>query len=138
MTKKLISLMVLMLMNNFCYSQKTLIPSDTSICILVNDALLLNKVIASERFFHKQYLIHTRMISIDDSVITRYKMIANNYEDQIKLYEENISRLKQLYVVTEGQLQDESARKKKWKKATMIAIPISLSIGFVCGLLLAL
>jgi len=104
----------------------------------VNDALLLNKVIASERFFHKQYLIHTRMISIDDSVITRYKMIAHNYEDQIKLYEENISRLKQLYVVTEGQLQDESARKKKWKKATLIAIPISLSIGFVCGVLLAL
>jgi hypothetical protein len=104
----------------------------------VNDALLLNKVIASERFFHKQYLIQSRMISIDDSVITRYKMIAHNYEDQIKLYEENISRLKQLYVIADGQLQDESARKKKWKKATLIAIPISISIGFVCGVLLAL
>jgi hypothetical protein len=104
----------------------------------VNDALLLNKVIASERFFHKQYLIHTRMISIDDSLISKYKMIAYNYEDQIKLYEENISRLKKLNQIASGELQDESARKKKWKKATLIAIPISLSIGFVCGVLLAL
>lgn len=78
------------------------------------------------------------MISVDDSVISKYKMIAYNYEDQIKLYEENISRLKQLYVVTEGQLKDESARKKKWKRATLIAIPISISIGFVCGVLIAL
>jgi hypothetical protein len=104
----------------------------------VNDALLLNKIIASERFFHKQYLIQSRMISIDDSVITRYKMIAYNYEDQIKLYEENISRLKKLNQIASGELQDESARKKKWKKATLIAIPISLSIGFACGFLLAL
>ena len=65
-------------------------------------------------------------------------MIAYNYEDQIKLYEENISRLKKLNQITSGELQDESARKKKWKKATLIAIPISLSIGFVCGVLLAL
>jgi hypothetical protein len=104
----------------------------------VNDALLLNKVIASERFFHQQYLIHTRMISTDDSLISKYKMIAYNYEDQIKLYEENISRLKKLNQIASGELQDESARKKKWKKATLIAIPISLSIGFVCGVLLAL
>ena len=78
------------------------------------------------------------MISIDDSLISKYKMIAYNYEDQIKLYEENISRLKKLNQITSGELQDESARKKKWKKATLIAIPISLSIGFVCGVLLAL
>lgn len=78
------------------------------------------------------------MISIDDSLISKYKMIAYNYEDQIKLYEENISRLKKLNQIASGELQDESARKKKWKKATLIAIPISLSIGFVCGVLLAL
>ena len=78
------------------------------------------------------------MISIDDSLINTYKIKAYNYEEQIKLYEENISRLKQLYVITEGQLQDESARKKKWKKATLIAIPISISIGLVCGVLLVL
>jgi hypothetical protein len=104
----------------------------------VNDALLLNKVIASERFFHKQYLIQSKMISVDDSLITKYKMIAYNYEDQIKLYEENISRLKKLNQIASGELQDESARKKKWKKATLIAIPISISIGFVCGVLLVL
>lgn len=78
------------------------------------------------------------MISIDDSVISTYKMIAYNYEEQMNLYEENILRLKQLYVMTEGQLQDETARKKKWKKATLIAIPISISIGFVAGVLLVL
>ncbi len=78
------------------------------------------------------------MISIDDSLISKYKMIAYNYEDQIKLYEENISRLKKLNQIASGELQDESARKKKWKKATLISIPISISIGFVCGVLLML
>ena len=65
-------------------------------------------------------------------------MIAYNYEDQIKLYEENISRLKKLNQIASGELQDESERKKKWKKATLIAIPISISIGFVCGVLVVL
>ncbi|CAB4153682.1 hypothetical protein UFOVP636_18 [uncultured Caudovirales phage] len=78
------------------------------------------------------------MISIDDSLISKYKMIAYNYEDQIKLYEENISRLKKLNQIASGELQDESERKKKWKKATLISIPISISIGFVCGVLLML
>ena len=78
------------------------------------------------------------MISVDDSLITKYKMIAYNYEDQIKLYEENISRLKKLNQIASEELQDESERKKKWKKATLIAIPISISIGFVCGVLLVL
>lgn len=78
------------------------------------------------------------MISIDDSLINTYKIKAYNYEEQIKLYEENTARLKKLNQIASGELQDESERKKKWKKATLIAIPISLSIGFVCGVLLML
>jgi hypothetical protein len=138
-------LILLLLVSNQVFSQLTspssriLINKDTLTCLKDTEIKIINKMAASERFYHSMYNNHIGKIANLEKQLSTLDMIANDYktsyEAKLKQYETldvQYQLTKDDYDELENSYWIVEAKRNTWKALTIAGIPIS----FVGGVLL--
>jgi hypothetical protein len=108
-------------------------------CLKDSDVKVINKLAASERFYHSMYDNHISKITNLEKQLSTLDVIANDYKDS---YEAKIKQYESLQMQYELKVKDYNeldssywiidAKKTTWKTLTIVGIPVS----FVGGVLL--
>lgn len=111
---------------------------DTLTCLNYKEITLINKLIASEKYYRSMYDIDQKKIanlqdqlSITEEVASKYKLSfeskESQYSDMQSLYE---FRTGEFNFVRENYFK-EVRKKKIWKTTTIIGIPVSFVGGII-------
>jgi len=108
-------------------------------CLKDPEIKLINKIAASERFYHSMYNNHIKKISSLESQISVLDVIANDYRisfDAKSSQYESLQMQYDLKVKDYDELESSywilDTKKTTWKTLTIVGIPVS----FVGGVLL--
>jgi hypothetical protein len=109
---------------------------DTLICLDAGEVKLLNKVMASEKFYHSIYLsnnekIGKMQIQIDatEAIADSYRKAYEHSQDQVTLLNNSYDNLKLEYDDLEKVYHWSVFKKKAWKTIAIAGIPISFAGG---------
>jgi len=138
-------LILLLLVSNQVFSQLTstssriLINKDTLTCLKDTEIKIINKIAASERFYHSMYDTHLSKIANLEKQISTLDMIANDYKISFEGKSSQYESLSMRYDLKAKEYEElESSywildtKKTTWKTLTIVGIPVS----FVGGVLL--
>ena len=138
-------LILLLLVSNQVFSQLTspssriLINKDTLTCLKDTEIKIINKIAASERFYHSIYDTHLSKIANLEKQISILDVIANDYKVSFEAKTKQYDALNMQYKLKQdeyNQLESSywilDAKKTTWKTISIVGIPVS----FVGGVLL--
>jgi len=137
-------LILLLLVSNQIFSQliypssRILIGKDTLTCLKTEEVKLINKVFASEKFYHSMYLTNTEKITNLSKQVSLAEDIANQYMLSLRAKESQYEYLDLLYqskCTDYDELEDSywmlHRKRNVWKTLTLAGIPIAFTGGIL-------
>jgi hypothetical protein len=105
-------------------------------CLKTEDVKLINKVFASEKFYHAMYKTNMEKIDNLSEQIFLAEDIANQYMLSLEAKEKQYENLNLLYdqkVIDYNSLEDDywrmNGKRWGWKTATILGVPIAFTGG---------
>ena len=113
---------------------------DTLICLNAGEVKLLNKVMASEKYYHSIYNFNTEkiqqmqvQIDASEAIADSYRKAYDHSQDQVTLLNNSYENIKGEYDQLEKVYHWSVVKKKVWKTVAIAGIPVS----FGCGIFVA-
>ena len=144
MKKTFPSLIMLILLSKSLFSQLTLpntrilIGKDTLTCLSDQDVKLVNKIIASEKFYHNIYGSHINRIQLLENKVKEVEDISKGYKTANDMCEQRLLNLEAINTNLQNDYNDLKSdadnllwKKNTWKTISIVGIPVSFVGGII-------